>query len=561
MRRSQGVFLPPIPGGRIRRGDLHRALTSALLDGVLTRGARLPSSRQAAADYGVSRGLMEEVFSRLTDEGFLERRVGCGTFVAQTVPRVIACGASAPVPPSAVGLSLRGRTFAAHAACREPSVLRPFNAGVADPAEFPWAIWQRLRARAARTLGSGALTFADPRGLPALRTAIARYLAQFRGIRCDSDQVVVFNSAQQALNSLAALLLDRGDAVAIEDPCYLGARAAFQLAGASLTPIPVDADGMRVDVATRVAQRARLTYVTPSNQYPTGVTLALERRIALLDWAARRGRWVVEDDYDGEFRCEGPPLTALSSLDSHRHVVYLGTLNKSMFVSLRLAFALVPHALVEPLANVRTEFDGFTPPIDQMTMALFMDEGHFSSHLRRMRAAYRAKRAALVEALAPMKALGWTWPSATGGMHLLIRHVDGRYVRAVAGAEGLDLALLSTYRHARRRDDGLFLRFGALDGPALAAGGQMLVEAAASARRSHAPTSRLEGDGRGAAIFSPFTRPPARRSPRHDASDGCGADATTRTSWSRAPRTAARESERSEAFREIGGPGRSKPSR
>jgi GntR family transcriptional regulator / MocR family aminotransferase len=481
VRRPRGVFLPPIPGARARRPDILRALKGALLDGVVTRGARLPSSRQAAADYGVSRGLMEEVYSQLTDEGFLERRVGRGTFVAQTVPRVAPSSASARTIGVTPALSRRGRTFAANAACREPAVFCPFNAGVADPTEFPWKVWQRLRARAARELGPGALTFADPRGLPGLRTAVTRYLAQFRGIRCAPEQIVIFNSAQQALNAIAALLLDRGDAVWLEDPCYLGARTAFDLAGAAITPVPVDAEGIRVDLALRRTPRARLAYVTPSNQYPTGVALGFERRLALLEWAARRGGWIVEDDYDGEFRYEGQPLTPLYSLDRHGRALYVGTLNKSMFVSLRLAFAVVPHGLVEPLANLRTQVDGFTAPVEQMAMSLFMDEGHFSSHLRRMRAVYRAKRSALIDALAPMKAAGWTWPSNPAGMHLLLAHSDGRYVRAVARASALDLALLSSYRHARRPDDGLFLRFGALDHGALIAGATALVRAIVTA--------------------------------------------------------------------------------
>ncbi|MBZ5537206.1 MAG: PLP-dependent aminotransferase family protein [Acidobacteriia bacterium] len=478
MRRSQGVLLPPVRVARPRRGDVYRTLRAAVLDGVLSAGERLPSTRQAAADYGVSRGMLEEVFAQLTEEGFMERAVGRGTFVALTVSRLSAPAKQKQGPRRSPTPSRRGHSVAANAACREPAVPSPFNAGIADTSEFPWKMWQRLMARSARELGHGALNFADPRGLPNLRVAIARYLAQFRGIRCQPGQVIVFNSAQQALNALAVLLLDRGDAVWIEDPCYLGARAAFELAGAAITPVPVDDEGIRADTRVRRSARARLTYVTPSHQYPTGVALGLERRIALLEVAERDGSWVVEDDYDGEFRYEGQPLTALYSLDSQGRVLYIGTLNKSMFVSLRLAYAVVPEELVESLANIRTQLDGFTPAVRQMAMSLFMDEGHFSSHLRRMRAVYGAKRAALVEGLAPLAALGWTWSSNPAGMHLLVRHKRGDYVRAVATASSLDLALLSAYRIARTRDDGLFLRFGALDTASLSAGIAALVAVA-----------------------------------------------------------------------------------
>lgn len=449
-----------------------------MLDGVLSPGERLPSTRHAATDYGVSRGLMEEVFGQLTDEGFLERAVGRGTFIASRVAKLAAPTKAKSAPRRSSGPSRRGLAVAANAACREPSAPLPFNAGIADTSEFPWKLWCRLQARSARVLGDRSLDFADPRGLPQLCTAIARYLAQFRGIRCTPSQVIIFNSAQQALNTLSVLLLNRGDSVWLEDPSYLGARAAFGLAGAAVVPVPVDEQGIRVDIGVRRAPRARLAYVTPPNQYPTGVALSLERRIALLEWAARYDSWVVEDDYDGEFRYEGQPLAALHSLDSQERVLYLGTLNKSMFVALRLAYLVVPEQLVEPLANIRTQIDGFTPAMTQMTMSLFMDEGYFSSHLRRMRAVYSAKRAALEEGLAPLSKRGWTWPANPAGMHLLVRHEKGDYVRAVARASSLDLALLSSYRVARKRDDGLFLRFGALDAQSLREGIAALVAVA-----------------------------------------------------------------------------------
>ncbi len=482
-RRSRGVFLPPVSASRVRRRDLYRALRNAVLEGVLAPGERLPSSRQAGADYGVSRGLVEEVFAQLTQEGFLERAVGRGTFVAERAARLTVPTARDGRPRPSPAPARRGLRLAANALCREPPAARPFNAGVADTADFPWRMWQRLHARAARELGRAAMGFADPRGLPVLRAAIARYLAHLRGIRCKPEQVIVFSSAQQAVYLLAVLLLDRGDTVWMEEPGYPGARAAFELAGATIAPVPVDDEGVRVDIGARRAPGARLAYVTPPHQYPTGVALSLERRIALLDWAARRDAWVVEDDYDGEFRYAGQPLTALHSLDPHARVLYVGTLSKAMFVSLRLAYAVVPADLVEPLATLRTHLDGFTPPLAQMTMGLFMDEGHFSAHLRRMRAVYAAKRLELVAGLAPLAARGWTWSSNPAGLHLLVRHPAGGSVRALAAASSLDLALLSAYRAQPARDDGLFLRFGGLDAASLRAGVAALVAEARRAMR------------------------------------------------------------------------------
>ena len=468
--------MPPAPTERIRRRDLYRLLRAAVLEGVMAPGDLLPSTRQAARDYGVSRGMMEEVFAQLTDEGFLVREVGRGSYVAPAVARLKAPAVRQRSQTRSVAPSRRGKMVSLNAACREPAVHRPFNAGIADTSEFPCKLWSRVEARAARELQHDALNFADPRGLPQLRTAIARYLAQFRGIRCDPGQVVVFNSAQQALNALAVLLLDRGDAVWIEDPCYLGTRAAFGLAGANMIPVPVDDEGLNVDLAVRRSPQARLVYTTPSHQYPAGVTLSLHRRLALIEWAARNRAWVIEDDYDGEFRAQ--PLTPLYSLDAHQRVIYVGTLNKSMFVSLRLAYAVLSEELVEPMANIRTQLDGFAPALPQMAMSLFMDEGHFSSHLRRMRTIYAAKHQALVEGLAPLAALGWTWPDNAAGMHLLLRHPKTELVRRVRESSGLDLALLSSYRAKEASGDGLFLRFGALDEQTIRQGAEALVEAA-----------------------------------------------------------------------------------
>ena len=481
MRTSRGVLLPPVSGGRPRRADIYGALRSAVLNGTLVQGEKLPSTRQAAADYGVSRGLMEEIFAQLADEGFFERAVGRGTFIARGVS----------LPKSLPGQdtrrlhavpSSRGQALAAMAACREPALRRPFNAGMADTSEFPWKLWQQIESRAAKTLGKDGLTFADPRGLPELKAALARYLAQFRGIRCEPEQVVIFNSAQQALHTLALSLLNPGDRVWIEDPCYLGARAAFELAGASIAPVPVDRDGLRVDIGALRFPQARIAYVTPSHQYPTGARLSFERRLALIEWAERNDGWIIEDDYDSEFGYAGQPLTALYALDRGTRVIYVGTLTKSMFASLRLAFAVAPAGIVEPLASVRTHLDGFTPALRQMATSLFMDEGHFAPHLRRMRALYRSKRANLIKGLKTLVAHGWRWSDHPAGTHLLVTHENGEYARAVAAASSLDLTLLHTYRSAEASDDGLLLRFAALDPASLIHGAAALVSAASEVR-------------------------------------------------------------------------------
>ena len=478
-RRPQGALLPPAPGTPPRRAALYRSLRNAVLEGLLQPGERLPSSRQAAADYGVSRGLVEEVYAQLMEEGFLSRSVGRGSFIAAQVSRLSAQIVAKPTPTAAP--SRRGARLASNVSCREPEEFRPFNAGVADSAEFPWKVWQRLQARASRELGRASLDFADPRGLPELRQALAHHLAQLRGMRCGAGQIVVFNSAQQALYAIALLLLDPGDAAWVEDPGYPGAWAALELAGARLTYVPADSEGLDVAAGIKCAPRARLVYVTPPHQYPTGAALSMERRIALLDWAQKHKAWVLEDDYDGEFRYAGQPLTPLHSLDLGGRVLYLGTLSKSMFVSLRLAFAVVPEPLVEPLANIRSQLDTFSPPLAQLTMSRFMDEGHFSAHVRRMRGVYAAKYLQLTTGLAPLAARGWSLPENPVGLHVLLHHRDGALVRRVVRSSGLDLGLLSSYRNRPARDDGLLLRFGGLNSAQITSGTAALLRAAGAA--------------------------------------------------------------------------------
>jgi GntR family transcriptional regulator / MocR family aminotransferase len=475
-RRAKGALLPPLTRSGRLRAELYRTLRNALLDGRLAAGERLPSSRQTAAEYAVSRGVVEDVFDQLADEGFLERGVGRGTFVAPQIARLGTTAVEVISHPSCP--SERGARLASNATCREPTEFRPFNAGVADAAEFPWKIWQRIHTRAARDLGRAGLNFADPRGLGALRTSLSHYLAQLRGMHCTEDQIVVFSSAQQALCAIALLLLNPGDSACLEDPGYPGANAALALAGARLVSLPVDRDGMRIDLLPLRAPEARLIYLTPAHQYPTGAVLSLERRIALLEWARGSNRWLLEDDYDGEFHYASHPLTPLYSLDSRSRVLYLGTLSKSMFVALRLAFAAVPPSLVEPLANIRTQLDTFTPPLPQLAMSRFMDEGHFSAHVRRMRGIYAEKCSQLLDAVAEMADVGWELPEKSTGLQTMLRHPDGTQVRKVAQSSGLALALLSSFRRARSRSDGLFLRFGALSLRQIQSGAAALLKAA-----------------------------------------------------------------------------------
>ncbi len=476
-RRSRGVLLPPLPGKRPRRRDVYLALRNCVLQGLLAPRERLPSIRKAAADYGVSRGLIEEVYSQLLEEGLLERAVGRGTFIARQPVNSVLPNLARMTPRREPSVSARGLELASNRTCRVPQEFKPFNSGVADTDEFPWRIWQRIQARAARDLRCADMNFTDPRGLPALRDSIAHHLTRLRGVRCAAEQVIVFNSMHQALYLLALLLMQPGDTAWMEDPGYPGARAALRLAGATIANIPVDSEGLRVAFGVRHTPNSRLAYVTPAHQFPTGASMSSERRTALLEWAAKHNAWVLEDDYDGEFQ-HGQTKTPLHSQDSLGRVLYLGTLSKSMFVSLRLAFAVVPESMVEQLANIRTQLDAFNPPLTQLAMSRFMDEGHFASHVRRMRGVYADKCAVIAAGLAPLSSRGWTWSEHAMGLQIMLHHPDAREVVRTAKASGLALHLLSSYRQQTARGDGLLLRFGGLGVPAIRLGLEQLVSAA-----------------------------------------------------------------------------------
>ncbi|RKH69011.1 MocR-like pyridoxine biosynthesis transcription factor PdxR [Corallococcus llansteffanensis] len=470
-KRAAGVSLPflqPETGGS---GSLHRQLyerlREAILSGALAPRSRLPSTRTLAREWGVSRGTVEGAFSQLDAEGFLERRVGSGSVVAlpehARLPRSItAAPARRSGPLSRPGLSRRGQRLSRDVLPPEPRDVQPFTPCLPALDLFPTHLWGRAVAKQARQGGPGLMTAGEPAGFRPLREAIAAHLGTARGVRCGWRQVLVLSSTQQALDLCARLLLDEREGVWLEEPGYLGARAAFESAGARVYPVSVDTEGLRVDVGTARAPKARLAYVTPSHQYPLGVTLSLPRRLALLEWARAARAWVFEDDYDSEFRYATRPLAAIQGLDVAGRVLYAGTFNKVMFPSLRLAFLVVPDALVEPFTAARAATDGYAPLLSQAAMAHFMEAGHYAAHLRQMRLAYAERRDALLDALR-REAEGWLRPGAAeAGMHvtafLAPGWQDGDVVQRT-DTKRLGARRLSPLYLGRRGEQGLVLGF------------------------------------------------------------------------------------------------------
>lgn len=386
--------------------QLYDEIRTAILSGRLAPGARVPATRVLASDTGTSRNTVSGAFDQLLSEGYLEGKVGSGTYVARMLPEDLLRvtrqpGPSRPVIARAC-LSRRGRMLGgipASLRSREIATEQAFRTGLPAFDEFPRALWARLGARLLRHAPSAVLTYGDPAGYRPLRRAIAEYLRAARGVNCSAEQVIVTAGSQQALDLAARLLLDPGDAAWVEDPGYLGARGALRAAGVRSVPVPVDSGGLSVVEGEKRAPEARLACVTPSHQYPLGMTMPLSRRTSLLAWARRHRAWIVEDDYDSEFRYSGRPLQALQGLDPIGCVIYTGTFSKVLFPSLRLGYMVVPESLVDTFVSARALVDRHPPGLEQAIVAEFLAEGHFARHVRRMRTLYAERQEALVLAL------------------------------------------------------------------------------------------------------------------------------------------------------------------
>ncbi len=433
-------------------------LRSAIHSGSLSAGQRLPSSRVLAADLKVSRVTAEAAYSQLEAEGYLQRRVGQGTYVAIQIVK------PAPVRknPGRLRLSLRGNAIVQTGGCQDPQQPLPFAAGSPDLRAFPVKLWKQIIAQRLRGQGEQLLRYGDPQGYLPLREAIAGYVGQTRGVNCDAQQVIVLTSSQQALQLIATLLLDNGDDVWMEEPGYTGARNAFISAGANLTPVAVDQAGLRPDNSLPAP---RLIYLTPSHHYPTGAALSLERRLALLDMARRTHSWIIEDDYDSEFHYDGQPIPAMQGLDRHGTVLYIGTFSKALFPSLRLAYLIVPPALVGAFTTARTVYDGHSAQLAQAVTAEFILQGHFAAHIRYMRQLYRSRRDWLLAQIGRHLEHFATPQPAGGGLQLSVWLPAGQEATLTRQARELGVitpSLAALYQTAAARRDGWLLGFSAL---------------------------------------------------------------------------------------------------
>jgi GntR family transcriptional regulator/MocR family aminotransferase len=437
--------------------QLYEVLRQAILTQQLLGGTKLPSTRTLAAELEISRNTVLNAFEQLMAEGYLETQHGSGTYVAQVLPDdLLKVSPSTPQSPDPVRKKASVSQYGARllsAVTRMPGPLVPsiqgkpraFRQGVPALDAFPRVIWGRLLARCWRHSSYELLNYGDHR---ALREAIAAYLGPGRGVYCSAEQVIVVAGSQQGLDLAARVLLDPGDAAWIEDPGYPGAYGALLGAGAFIVPVPVDDEGLNVAIGVDRCPEARLAFVTPSHQFPLGVTMSLKRRLELLEWASRADAWVLEDDYDSEYRYTGRPLAALQGLDRENRVIYLGTFSKVMFPALRLAYLVVPSDLVDAFHAARIFAAQHPPLLEQAALAEFIAGGHFARHIRRMRKLYTQRQAVLVKAARRELSGQLDVQPAEAGMHLvgwLPEGMDDRVASQWAADHGVDTFPLSAY--------------------------------------------------------------------------------------------------------------------
>ncbi|MDT3683651.1 MAG: PLP-dependent aminotransferase family protein [Pseudorhodoplanes sp.] len=378
---------------------IQRAIRQLILDGALGPGKPLPASRMLAKSLSVSRDTIEAAYAQLHAEGFIDRRIGSGSFVAEMTeftPGRRLSQRDTLLRKQAPNLSKRGNAMFRGGGVREMLSPRPFAHGVPDTRSFPLQLWERLGRQVLKETGTQALLHGDPQGTVPLRRAIADYVNLERGARATADRVLILTSSQQAMILCANMLLDPGDRIFIEDPAYYGARKAFDAAGLECVPIRVDRQGIMVEQIMAEPRKARAIFLTPSHQFPTGATLALDRRLALIEWAVRHQAWIIEDDYDSEFHYAGKPTACVQGLDPHERTIYIGTFTKSLFPGLRIGYVVLPSQLVKPMTVARTLLDGHTASIAQLTLARFMEGGHFGAHVRTMRGVYAGRLDLLV---------------------------------------------------------------------------------------------------------------------------------------------------------------------
>jgi GntR family transcriptional regulator/MocR family aminotransferase len=429
MRKAPAGFLPVIAIDRTASRPLHRqiceAFKAAILEGNLSAGQQVPSTRSLSVELGVSRIPILNAYAQLLAEGYFESRAGAGTFVSTTLAEQPAHSAPGRTAlrrsrQASVAVSQHSLQLASRDSTPWTYGSGAFSVGQLAFDHFPMRVWSNLVCRHARRLRVSSLNYGDPMGSKEFREAIATYLRTARAVHCMADQILVVSGSQQALDLSARVLFDPGNRVWVEEPSYALMRHALTLAGCELVPVPVDENGLNVAAGINLCRQAEGAYVTPSHQFPLGVTMSASRRLQLLDWAKRAGAWIVEDDYDSEYRYESMPIASLQGLDRSSRVVYIGTFSKTLFPAVRLGYMVLPSDLVGHFVAVRRVLDIFPSNLYQGVLADFINQGHFARHVRRTRQVYAERRTALVDAIRNEFGTKLEICGGEAGMHLVV---------------------------------------------------------------------------------------------------------------------------------------------
>lgn len=476
---KQGRFPPRMPAHRRVYESIRRAIASY----HLTPGTRLPSTRSLAEALSLSRNTLLAAFEQLHDEGYVVSQIGSGTRVAKNLPEGFTEKEAAKVTGKiagtrgASGLSIRG-TAAAGQSDKPSYEVQPFAPGEDDFSAFPTQLWRRLLNRQWRAPQPAHLDYGHAGGYLPLRRAIANYLRMSRAVNLTVEQILITSGTQQSIDLCARLLTDHGDRVWIENPCYWGARRVLEINGLKLHPVPVDDDGMAPGNAD-FRLPPRLIYTTPSHQYPKGVVMSYGRRRLLLDYAVSKGAWILEDDYDSEFRFEGRPISSLQGMDQSGRVLYLGTFSKVMYPGIKLGYLVVPPNLAESFKRGLYELQRPGQVVIQAALAEFIEEGHFASHIRRLRQIYGERRRLLQKALAPVTSVGARLPPAGSGLHLVVElppQCDDVRVAELAAEQGLRVYPLSCYGIGGNREKGLIIGYAYASTERIAPYGRILAD-------------------------------------------------------------------------------------
>lgn len=436
---------------------LYEEMRRAILDRRLLPGTRLPATRDFARHYNISRGTVVTAFEQLQAEGYLSGRVGAGTWVNN---RLSACifRARKETTPARLPAPVRGLPFS-HPA-------RPFRPYEPAVAEFPTQIWARIAGRRLRRCPASLLSIGDVPGYKPLREAIAGYLGSSRGVNCSPDQIAIVSGVQQGLDILARVLLKPGDAVWMEDPGYFGATAVFRNAGARIIPVPVDEHGLALSKGKQLCSRAKVAYLTPAHQCPLGMIMPLDRRLAILDWARHTGAFILEDDYDSEYRFRGQPVPALQGLDRSGSVILLGSFNKVMFPALRMGYVVLPESLIDRFLSSRSGMDLYPSGPNQAILCDFIVEGHLGRHIRRMRELYAERLVALRNGAQKYLAGVLDLSPIHAGLNIaafLRNGMTSQQAESAATDAGIETVAISRFVLQRSDVRGLQLGFAAFD--------------------------------------------------------------------------------------------------